>query len=261
MRYHHQNLDKRPGDPRGEATGHLWREGRAWLRSARYVFCWEWALFRRTAVALSFSVSSESGPRLSFQLPFLLSLCFSLEPPWDSRLGRFCQKFDWYALGVRLFSGALWCDLWADSSCSSNRESFWHPHRRRFSIHPLDLLLGDVRYTERIIECGQVQVPMPERPYPALYKWYSWTQTRPRFPWWPLVSCGVGVTLDFKEPVPVPGKGENSWDCGGDELHGFSTPAVTVQEAVGNVVGVVLKDRARYANASWKPPAAGCNVG
>jgi hypothetical protein len=57
------------------------------------------------------------------------------------------------------------------------------------------------------------------------------------------------------DPVPFPGKGENSWDCGEDATHGYYGPAASIEDAVGNLVTSTLKRRRKYGGRDWKPEA------
>lgn len=57
--------------------------------------------------------------------------------------------------------------------------------------------------------------------------------------------------VDIHDPIPTPGKGENSWDCGDDALHSSTFPCGTVPAAVGKIVGDVL---AKRGHSTWTWP-------
>jgi hypothetical protein len=62
------------------------------------------------------------------------------------------------------------------------------------------------------------------------------------------------VDLDMKrDPVPFPGKGENSWDCGEDASYGFGCAAETLEEGIGKFVASKLRDRGRNGGRGWTP--------
>jgi hypothetical protein len=65
---------------------------------------------------------------------------------------------------------------------------------------------------------------------------------------WSVVSNPEGRT-----GLPVPGKGENSYDCDEDAVFGGSIPARNADEACGRIVGSVMHDRARRAGPGWTP--------
>jgi hypothetical protein len=56
-------------------------------------------------------------------------------------------------------------------------------------------------------------------------------------------------------PIPFPGKGENSWDCGEDATHSMTCNATNEQEAVAKLVASVLNDRYRHGGKNWRPAA------
>lgn len=59
------------------------------------------------------------------------------------------------------------------------------------------------------------------------------------------------------KPIPVPGKGENSWDCDDDAIHSSHGPHSTVHQAVAALVASVYRDRTRYGSGpEWQPTAA-----
>lgn len=62
--------------------------------------------------------------------------------------------------------------------------------------------------------------------------------------------------MKMEEPVPVPGKGENDWDCGDDAIHGSTFAATTIPEAIGKMVGSAMRTRERYASLDWRPKEA-----
>ena len=55
------------------------------------------------------------------------------------------------------------------------------------------------------------------------------------------------------EQIPVPGKGENSWDCGEDATFSLSCPSTTISEAIGEMVKSCMRTRERYAGLDFKP--------
>ena len=56
-----------------------------------------------------------------------------------------------------------------------------------------------------------------------------------------------------EQGLPIPGKGENSWDCGDDAYYSIGTPAATAMEAVEYAADRVLETRRRYGGSSWAP--------
>lgn len=137
--------------------------------------------------------------------------------------------------------------------------SFFHPTYewtsgtpwwRHHCFHVSDWVLGRSKYSTVTLERREVAVPLPEGSYPATARLElsSWKR---RFS--TLRQFSVVVDLPDDRPVPVPGKGENSWDCGDDAIYSWSGRARTIEEGVGRLVTQVLSTRVRYGGPSWAP--------
>ncbi len=120
---------------------------------------------------------------------------------------------------------------------------------RAKSLRPADRILGRRECTTEVIAQGEALVPMPEGCYPATWQRERRTWRRDRIPW-PL-DTRTDVSLTIKPGVPVPGKGENSWDIEDDAVCG--TGGSTVAAAIGNAVKSALRQRHQYAGPGWTP--------
>ena len=121
------------------------------------------------------------------------------------------------------------------------------------SFHPLDILLGSVEYTKKVLSTHSVQIPMPEGVYPAIVELEECTWKRPRW----FGHTGFYANVDVKDGIPHEGKGENSWDCGKDAIYGLSIKAKTVEEAIAATVECALRSRRKYDGnvmAKYPPP-------
>lgn len=71
--------------------------------------------------------------------------------------------------------------------------------------------------------------------------WYSYKGPRPDF-------------VIKQIPVPIPGKGENSWDCDEDRMFSMSTGiSKTYQEAALSFMDSCLRTRWKYGGTHWLP--------
>lgn len=136
--------------------------------------------------------------------------------------------------------------LWNDPNEWHSDDPWW----RRTFVHLTDRLLGKVTHTSKEIDRREVEIPFPEGVCKALVTIERVTFRRPGWPY-PRVIF-VGNVTPAKGPV-VPGKGENSWDCEDDALHGMSCRAADVEEAAGKFLASVLHDRQRRAG-TWVYP-------
>lgn len=157
---------------------------------------------------------------------------------------------------VRLHDQAIWWEFCHDKWSWSSRTPRW----RKGAFHWWDALAGKPAHSKTPNgEPVQVGVPMPEGTYNATVTLSTSTSKRPRWPWAQIHhSFNLDVTSrptpegpvpagDQPGYIPVPGKGENPWDCGGDGLFSMTGPGRTVEKAIGDVVASVLRDRQRWA--------------
>lgn len=151
---------------------------------------------------------------------------------------------------LRIFDWAVWWNLGVSQmGWSSTRPKWRNGSWHFFGSHKLQ--------SEKLVYERDVLIPMPERSYRWHAKLYRTTWGFDKLP--RLFDRELmRVQLDSRpgEQIPKPGKGENSWDCGEDALFGSTAPACSIEEAVGGVVGSVLRDRKRYGGSEWRPGEA-----
>jgi len=126
---------------------------------------------------------------------------------------------------------------------------WWH-----ISIDWKRMLFGRMNYTRRELRTSRVEIPMPEANYLATVRFEEQIWKRSRLPWNSIRRVGCEIKPDV--PVPFPGKGENSWDCGEDATHSMSCSATTEHEAVSHFVESILRSRYRHGGNMWRPEKA-----
>lgn len=143
--------------------------------------------------------------------------------------------------GTALLQWWLGVDRWADG-----RETW-----RKGFVPVVERLFGypDRRVVHEVVH-HDVPVPMPEGSYPAIVTMQAVEWSRPRLPLFKRYSTYAEVRM--VQPIPEPGKGENAWDCGDDATFSLSTPAISVEDAVGKMVASVMRDRKkRQGHYGW----------
>ena len=244
MYFHWQNLNKDlTGKPR---PGIPW-QGRMWIgpsAGSLCRLCVAWNLpGRHPGVSVGWG-GDEDSPNAHLGIPGLCDLWVGLT---HRRLARLIGHKE-REMSLRFFDGAVWWSL----ATPVNEWSSKTPRWRHGSWHPLDTILGRQKYSERTIDTRRVPVPMPEGVYEATVRMYEAERRRPRWPW-PRRILRADVKPD--KPIPFPGKGENSWDCGDDATYEMTTNARTPEEAVGHLVATVLRDRKqRGGGYGWDRP-------
>lgn len=264
--WHWQNLAKEDGK-RG-------LNGRAWLHlywgnpdargQGRKLTCLgiQWVLLRKQhSVGVSLDVGGGDSDRdvvFALRIPYF-GVYLSAEDIWPRRWEFYNpgQKYpSSRELSVAWHNQALWIALWRDPDESYGRGGplFWKDARsrqRHIVIHPLDILLGRTRCETERLDAQSAEVELPEGRYPVQVVIERRTWTRPRWPWSRKVRISANVSSE--KGLPIPGKGENGWDCDDDAYYSIGTPTATVIDAVQHAAKQVLETRMRYGGPSWVP--------
>jgi len=152
-------------------------------------------------------------------------------------------------IGWSLFHWSFSWDIWNDDTGWAPRVPRWQ--HGYFAIP--DFLFGRNAYTKVAFKPIPTVIPMPEGDYPATVTFFTQTWKRPRLPW---PKSQTGADVDIEGGIPIPGKGENSWDCDEDAYMSIGTSAGTVEEAVQDATTRVNKRRERYGGKNWQPETA-----
>jgi hypothetical protein len=151
------------------------------------------------------------------------------------------SKWSGRSFGIRFFDSAVWWDLGSDDYGWTKGRPKW----KDGSWRPLGF---NMRTTDPVVvETREVLVPMPERSYrgTATVTEAYWGYAKlPRF--FHDKRRHVDINMHDGEQVGVPGKGENSWDCGDDAIFGMSTAERTPEDAVGKLVASALRTRRKH---------------
>lgn len=250
MRIHWINDNHKPGDRKGSII----RQGRAYFHTGadyRTPLRVEWC-FLTTHCRASFMLGSRGDEDLlQFNLAFwLFAIWVTINPPrLHERLIRFfkVENYEDRELSISLHDNSVFWNLWTPSMEWSREKH----GRRQGAFHPVDFIFGRTKYSEIPILEVEAEVPMPEAVYPSMVKLVEAQWRRPR---WPFVWRRIlRAEITPKTPIPSPGKGENSWDCGEDATHSLTCTASTVEEAVGKMVQSVMRSRLRYGGKKWRP--------
>lgn len=164
-----------------------------------------------------------------------------------------------HVVSLRFHHRAAWWELWHPKHEWKSPTPRW----RYGAFHWWDFLTGKPVHSKEVTEGPvEVLVPMPEGTYQATVTLERSTWRRPRWPWSQVVHTFdldvisrpgpdgpyVPDEADGHRPpgyIPVPGKGENPWDCGGDGMFAMGGPGRTVEKAIATVVESTLRDRRR----------------
>jgi hypothetical protein len=229
---------------------------RWFLHGPSWCFNVEWCIRRRSKAMLLFSIGEGDGPQISMwmAIPFILSLYLTLEWPdlepivptvrTKSYRGGYWNMPITRSVGFRIFDGQIWVDLWADPNNSANNATW-----QEFSWGPANFFLGRVKYSRRNQKVFETEIIMPEGRYPATVTTYIGQWKRPR---WPAKRI-YKAEIEVPGGIPIPGKGENSWDIDDTTIDSMTCTARTINEASQKMFDTVMRDRIRHAAADWQP--------
>jgi hypothetical protein len=113
------------------------------------------------------------------------------------------------------------------------------------------MILGKTKYSNRVFDSANIEIPMPEKCYRATVQFEEATWKRPRW----FSKRIVRAQVDIPGGIPVPGKGENSWDIDEDAIYSICFSATKTWEVVGKVVESVMNSRIRHGGLKWRPEA------
>lgn len=233
------------------------RHGRWFLRFPGNNIGIEWDIFtKRLGASLQFDDTDDYAVTIWFAIPFLISFYFMLgranwllkllgltyEQVRDKPLRDWRREigFSWY-----------WRGLWVDPWCNSNEWSSSIPRwRQSFCINFIRILFGRKTYDTYNEQVDESFVIMPEGRYPATVKRYTAEWKRPR---WPFAERVHRAEVEVEGGIPVPGKGENSWDIDDDAIFSLTCVASEVREATKQMYESIMRSRYRHATVAWIP--------
>lgn len=247
--WHAQNLNERERGP----DGSILRHGRAWLHwgEACWQVGWDWFTpFRRAGITLD-TGGSESDYSLHVGL-FFGGFYFKVQGLRD--FGAMQRNWE-RTTGISLYHDRLTLEWNCDDSSWSSTTGPAHGWQKSWAL--LDLLLGITRYTKGAAHHSTTVLSMPEGDYPCTVEMRTDSWSRPR---WPFTKRITRATVEVEQGVPVPGKGENSWDCGDDAIYSLTAPAKNVRGALRAFQESAMQSRHRYGSGYAYKPSAGWTV-
>lgn len=166
------------------------------------------------------------------------------------------DPFEGRTTGFYVFEGALNVQLWNGPhgwSCRDRSVAPWDGNGWTWHVDLVAALIGEARYEEEPGTTHETAVVMPEGRYPATVRVYRCRWNRRfwngRWLW--------RAEVDVPGGVPLPGKGENAWDCDDDAVFAQTVGAarryIDVVNAAQQLALGVLADRAKRAGLDWIP--------
>jgi hypothetical protein len=153
-------------------------------------------------------------------------------------------------LSIRAFDGSIWWLLWRNDHEWDPKD--WRHNHWNWREKLMTFLFGKRKYIKVEQPPVAAVLTMPEGEYPCTVTLLESAWVRPRLPRGAPVQRAE-VTFPESRPVPIPGKGENGWDCGEDAVFSSSTLAASVPEALFKAKQWIEMRRERYGGNGWIP--------
>jgi hypothetical protein len=196
---------------------------------------------------------------LSIGLPWLIALYLVFDHAWLKRLApthRVASYKGGYwdmpierQIGFFYSDGRFWVKLWADTMDPDRNRFKWQEFNWGLR-YIADLLFGKTRYYEAGHQEHDEYIIMPEGAYRAKIVTYLACWKRPR---WPFVHRVHRANIEIPGGIPVPGKGDNSWDMDDDAICSIGTIGANLYDLRQQIYESAMRDRVRYASAAWFP--------
>jgi hypothetical protein len=223
--------------------------GRLWLEGKLGDLHLEWAVPNLWPCA-ALNLGGERPLHVTLGVPGAKLYMGLYTPVLQKLLGRFQAWEADREVRVDCHDGKIWWNFWTPAQSWSSTTPKW----RNGAFGPLDDLFGDERVQSRqsIYSEEGVEIPMPEGVYPAKVCIERISVGRKHLPF---REYRFLATINPFKPVPVPGKGENSWDCDEDAVYEMTCPIERndVTLAIAAFVQSVLNSRRRYGGTRWRP--------
>lgn len=153
------------------------------------------------------------------------------------------------ALEFSHFDGSFHWKVWVPEAEWRSDTPWW----RRGWFNPADFVLGQMVHSEETLSTETATVEMAEKAYPATIRLFISTWTRSRFPFIKKQRRRADIEVNAANGIPIPGKGENSWDIDDDAVFSLTCTASSAQDAIKALIDSVNRSRQRYGGDGWMP--------
>jgi len=155
-------------------------------------------------------------------------------------------KYESKELSISYCDDYFHWEVWTSPDSWDSKTPKW----RKGGVFLSDTFFGKAIYSKQTLEEDNVIIRMPEKDYPAKVTLFESTWKRPRFKKPVVIIRG---TVDLDEGIPIPGKGEDSWNIEDTAITSFTCPSNTIQEVITTFIKDINRTRNKYGGPNWKP--------
>lgn len=261
MKFWMQNLNEIPGPVPDRYGSILWYgRGSVHTEDRRWKLGAEWKLGGWSCGA-AFGIQSEEDLGGSLRVPGV-ALHWHASTPLTRWLRERAGYHD-LEVSFAIHDWLLTFYPWVDPMGGWRSDGRWWQQATSLHLHPREwtiwrwlrkhLGVQNESYRETLVE-RRVLVALPEAVTTVVFRWER--QVYRDWPFTPRVY--ENWTAKPENPLPIPGKGENSWDCEDDAIYAmsFGTDCLHLEDAVGRLVASVYKDRLRRGGSELMSPSS-----
>lgn len=217
-----------------EGVSAFW-SGRAllrWVEKHQGFYSVQWYhLHKAKHMGISYTVDAGEGEHILYiGIKYLFNwyFCIPMSRQRCKRLEYGRKEWD-----IRLHSWAIWVDWANDSDSWTCDQAWWLSWRIDFSK-----LLGDAKYSKEAVHSKYAELCLPDGKHQVRMTKYRHTCKRSR--WLTKHWYRIDVEVTDAKGIPCPGKGENSWDCGDNNIQSISIATSSFEKALGAATEDVL---------------------
>lgn len=250
--FHWQNLNEQK-----DGLGHPFWHGRCWLPWAKFEFMFSWNFRSHFCHFYVEQGDCDHNLLIGWAIPPVAFWLGVTNHSWFKKVLKTVPLSPNYP-NTMIIPNKEWGFSWHDNSIwlrfggNPNEWSKGQPWWHEIVIHgPSDWLFGKAKYSEREISQETRWIkPFPNEEYSVHIRLYEAIWKRPR---WPFPKKVRRADVEAKEGIPIPGKGENSWDLDDTAVWSSTCNAHSAQEAIHDVLKFVKQRRERYGCPNWQP--------
>jgi hypothetical protein len=232
-------------------------------------FAAEWRMFVKEGFGLGWRFkwgtnASETTPDFAFHFGKLgdlyLSVSHLLPRKWLDRYklnskGEKTIDYDTRVFSFTIDTKEIRFQFWDTEGSWTRGQPWWYSKTFNYK----QILFGKIETDKSVEDGGSCLIPMPEKNYSGQFEITKYVHHYQR----PLgivrdlilgPKCHYRTTITPAEPIPIPGKGENSWDCDDDAFYSSSIGGSNVEKGIGAMVESVLRTRRRHGGEHMSLP-------
>lgn len=184
---------------------------------------------------------------LHFHIPYIVAIWFTVAR--FKLVDWLCEKllpsgYKDRTICIDFHNYSVWWKIWTDPMSWKSSTPKWQDGNFNF----VDFILGKPVFSKTIIGTYNVIIPLTEGKYNATVSIANYVWSRKR--WFDKKQTQASINVEGG--VPIPGKGESSWNCGEDKVYSVTCAADSKARAIVGFIEDILTIREkRSGDVNW----------